>query len=899
VQSQLSKQQRKKQKEKDKKAVGTGNDIQEIASEEYKPPMKSNFDFSSIFRIDTNYLLEPFNKYISIIGVPKAVSSSWRLYNIIAPLYGHIETVQLLAAELVFVQTLNTISYHCSVALATNIQDMSNELSNMQAGEGTPEKTWNIAGYAAAAVIGLFIVETIKDYGIRHVEAKFKTKVTDELLKQHLKTDKTDLNGNPRKCLSYSYTMHSTEAATFLPTMFKDIGTGARGFNTTVISSATASLSGVSALYSIYNISNMQGRSFFSLDNILGAKIFCAGMVALVSSKISSEFSESNKERNKPQANAAKLETYLFNNSLFIAALGTEKHISGLIKRSFDAIRTVEFKTTYLESIMKSWNFLSEKANTLLDIILAIHKKSSTAGFSKLDSSSLFVNLNLVYNLLNWSTVNAKELSALDVTTSRLEAYSENKLIGQKTDLYRISDNKDNSIIIRSGLHMTSSETGKSGELNKVVKLNFTNDYIIPLKIRKSSEAGYYMVSNRVSVNGGIGTGKSTLLKAIAGLELNKVSFQGTISFPSNTDPANSTINHIRLIPQEVNFPPATSMLDMLCLLKNKINTNEYLQKKEKPKDDSSQDYANAISATQGTDSDDLSQKARQIYDILTLVKARNDLIDSLSPDAQKYLKTIQYIDPKDINKESKDAVEKEVQSFLISCISYEAQEILLELGINDRFTKYFISIDKMKEVHPSWKDALSGGMTKALCIVQVLTSHEKPQVLLLDETRGAIDTHNVRNLEIVLDKYLPETLIIEICHPEQDVDPNTHPFFTQILNLDEYKVMERSSSSILATPTRMNERRPASAPFFGSVDDRILPVSNFIHHLRNIPEGTRSRGNSDDEQSELSSPPKLKRYTSNSTDGSLSPPKNFAEKEKDRRDKGQQLLKTTTNRKI
>lgn len=872
-----------------KEATRADNNPQVLAPEEYKPPVKKNFDFSSIFKIDSKFLLEPFNKYISIIGMPKAVSSSLRLYNIIAPLYGHVETIKLLAAELAFVQTLNTISYHGSVALANNMQDMTTELSNMQAGEGVPERVWSITGYAAAAVIGLFIVETIKDYGIRYVEAQFKAKVTDELLNQHLKIDRTDLNGNPYKGLSYSYTMHSTEAATFLPTMFKDIGTGARGFNNTIISSSTALISGASALYSIYNISNMQGSSFFSLNNILGAKIFCAGMVALVSSKISSEFSESNKERNKPQSNAAKLETYLFNNSLFIAALSTEKHISGLIKRAFDAIRTVEFITTSLESIMKSWNFLSEKTNHLLDLAIVIHKKGSTAGFSKSDSSSLFVNLNLVYNLLNWSTVNAKELSALDVTTDRLEAYNKSKLIGQKTGLYRTSDNEEKAIIIRSGLKMTSHETDETGKLNRVEKLKFTNDYVIPFKIKKNSELGHHMVANRVSVNGGIGTGKSTLLKAIAGLELNKVSFQGTISFPFNNNTSESTINNIKLIPQEVNFPPATSMLDMLCLLKNKINTQDYLQKKEKPKNYPSQDYSNENSATQETEREDLSPKSSQIHDIFEIIKEKNNLIDSLSPAVQKYLETIKYFDPKDLNKETSDAVEKEAHEFLISCISYEAQEILLELGINDRFTKYFVSIDKLKEVHPNWKDALSGGMTKALCIVQVLTSDEKPQVLLLDETRGAIDPQNVRNLEIVLDKYLPDTVIIEICHPEQDVNPKTHPFFTQILNLNEYKVIERSNSSIIATPTRSTNdsiRRQASSTF--SRDDNAS--SSFTSRLTL----ERSKANNHHENSSFSSL-QLEIPTS-STDGAFSPPKNFSKQEEQRRAKEGSILNNSPN---
>ena|GEM_PF-4741060 len=839
-----------KNKRKNAKKSATNKEQKAVAnaqtqeSEQHIPVASLKaFDFASIFQSQTSIYLDSINKYSAMIGVPKAISTSWRLYNVIAPLYGHKETVQILGAELLCVQALNTMSYYGTVALTDSMQDLNTKLQSMRSGEGSPPEIWSITGYAAAAIIGLTMVALVKDYGIRSVEAKFKAKVTDELLYGHLDTKKVDSQGNTYKGLSYAYTMHSTEAAPFLPTMFKDIGTGARGFNTTFISSTTAFLSGVTALYSIYNISSMQPSSVFTLNNIIGSKILCAGMVALVSSQISTAFSDSNQERNKPQGNSAKLENYLFTNSLFMEALDTGRHMVGVLKRSFDAIRKVEFKTTYLESMMKSWNFLSEKTNTLLDIILVVHKKGSTTDFSKSEASSLFINLGLVYDFLNWSTVNAKELSSLEVTTKRLETYNQNKASGQRTNLHRVSDNEENAIIIRSGLKMTSYEKDATGEEQKVEKIRFNNDEKIPFYVLKQDpESGRtYQAPNRVSFNGKTGLGKSTMLKAIAGLEIDKVNFQGTISYPASEGSISDlSINNIKLIPQEVNFPPATSMLDMLCLLKKRINPIDYLEKKEMPKRENSQDCLQAYAAHDSPGfQTELSASATRIYQTLDIIRAKNDSVDDLSTEAKDLLNSMKSIDPKNLSKEKDDPVKKEAQDFLISCIAYEAQEIFLELGINDRFAKYFNTIGNLKAVQPDWK-SLSGGMTKALCIVQVLTSDEKPKILLLDETRGAIDPQNVRNLETVLDKHLPDTMIIEICHPEQDINPKTHPYFTQVLDLNHHKVMERSTSVVM-TPTR-------SSPYTSSPRNQRKPLAL---NLQSIPEGQghRSRGSSFDDK--------------------------------------------------
>jgi ABC-type Mn2+/Zn2+ transport system ATPase subunit len=93
--------------------------------------------------------------------------------------------------------------------------------------------------------------------------------------------------------------------------------------------------------------------------------------------------------------------------------------------------------------------------------------------------------------------------------------------------------------------------------------------------------------------------------------------------------------------------------------------------------------------------------------------------------------------------------------------------------------------------------------MTKVLSLVQVLLCDEKPKILLLDETRGAIDSGHVRNLEEVLDRYLKDTSIIEICHPEQTINPKTHPFFTHVLNLNQYIPARERGNTPINTPMK------------------------------------------------------------------------------------------------
>ena len=94
--------------------------------------------------------------------------------------------------------------------------------------------------------------------------------------------------------------MHALSNANVISTMYKDLGALVRGSNNIYVSALSASVNGAFACYTIYNLSDMSGNNFFSMSNMLGAKVLCAGVVAVTSMYISRSYEQASQNVSKP-----------------------------------------------------------------------------------------------------------------------------------------------------------------------------------------------------------------------------------------------------------------------------------------------------------------------------------------------------------------------------------------------------------------------------------------------------------------------------------------------------------------------------------------------------------------------------------------------------------------------
>ena len=615
-----------------------------------------------------------------------------RAYKIVAPLIGAEKLLGVLALECAAAITFNQYAVKYGINLSDNKREMDTLLSRSEPGTGFTDEMASLIIGGIAPIVSTVAIYAITEVATRLAERSIKYPSLDKQLENHYSTD----NGRP-----YYLMMSSLKDASIIPTIPKDLGAAVRGANYIFVSTCVALYNAVEATRYVYNASDIS-QGYTSPQNILGYKFAIAGAIGLVSLGISYLYEQANKEVTPYRVAAQAIENHYNRFPVETALSRGEVFAPGRIQDAVDQIRPAENKTTFLETAMKVWHESSKKSNKLLDYGLTIYRVATVAGTTVKDSALMLMHLEHLSLFLNLATENAKPIAEALAAIGRLEKYKkmEEVCLKKEFDLTRSFIDDGEVIKFIKGLKM-SSEDRNTGE--RVLKLELQSDILFPLRTIKNEEEQ----PARIMVIGPSGVGKTTMLKAIGGVDPSSgIELKGTMELPRNIK--------VFSVPQHTVFPPNSSFLELLC-----FPDIPYSAERE----------------------EEMQFKSNKKAKVMLSVDATNKIVN-------------------------------------------EALAIVKKLDMEPLFHDHFINLEVKRE---NW-DSLSGGMRKVLggyipAIIQ------QPDVVIFDETRGAIDPVRVPLLEDLLKEKLPKTTTIEICHPEIKVNPRTHNYFTEVIDLRSHAV--------------------------------------------------------------------------------------------------------------
>lgn len=126
-----------------------------------------------------------------------------------------------------------------------------------------------------------------------------------------------------------------------------------------------------------------------------------------------------------------------------------------------------------------------------------------------------------------------------------------------------------------------------------------------------------------------------------------------------------------------------------------------------------------------------------------------------------------------------------------------ELAVFLRELGLNQ-----FLTPELNLESKRNWYTLLSGGEKKKILILSAIV--KKPDILILDEIFNGLDQDSIKNVQKVLKKYLPNSLILVVDHHAKD---NNFNFYDSEIHFVDKRLIARKFNAINTDEAGLNKK--------------------------------------------------------------------------------------------